>query len=139
MSAKLEVSGLRRNRRHHRHHDRRRHHRDDFAVEGIQEAGRELSRRFANLRRRCQARRLVEAIRHCDCRVVNELFEFHCRAIHFFKKPGFDCVRICCTFGRDSAVISFDICVRRRFDECRRHDCGCGRHGFGFDGENRFF
>ncbi|WP_238188209.1 hypothetical protein [Paenibacillus sp. L3-i20] len=156
MSTKLEISGLnrgrrgsvagdfRRHRKHHRHHRRD----DDFAVEGIQEAGRDLSRKFANLRRRCQARRLVEAIRHCDCRVVNELFDWHCRAINFFKKPGFDCVRICCSFGRHSAVISFTICVRRRFDGCHRHGfdgCGCNRFdgfnrgGFGFEGDGVFF
>lgn len=116
MSAKLEIShvGYGRGRRVAGAMDRRR--RDDFAVEGIQDAGRDLSRKFANLRRRCQARKLVAAIRHCDCRAVNELFNWRCRAINFYKRPGFDCVKICCSFGRGSAVISFDICVRSLYN-----------------------
>lgn len=97
---------------------RDRDRRDDFAVEGIQEAGRDLSRKFAKLRRRCQARRLVAAIRHCDCRTVNELFNWRCRAINFYKRPGFDCVTISCRFGRGSAFITFDICVRSLFNGC---------------------
>ncbi|MFD0589543.1 hypothetical protein ACFQZE_16260 [Paenibacillus sp. GCM10027627] len=127
-----EVAGeFHRRRKHRKHHHRRHHRREDFAVEGIQEAGIDLSKKFAKLRKRCEARRLVEAIRRCDHRTVNEIFDWRCRAIHFFKKPGFDCVKICCSFGRGSAVISFDICVRSLHHH-RGFCCG------GFFG-NRFY
>ncbi|MFF2889827.1 hypothetical protein [Paenibacillus sp. NPDC057967] len=130
MSAKAEISGLRNGRgvagvstgrrRHHRKHHRRH---DDFAVEGIQDLGGELSRSFAKLRKRCKARKLVAAIRRCDRRAINEIFDWKCREICFFRKPGFDCVKISCCSRRGSAVITFDICVRS-LNRC--HGGGCG-------------
>lgn len=132
MSVKSEISGLRNGRSvagvsegRRRHH----HHRDDFAVEGIQDMGRDLSRSFAKLRRRCKARKLVAAIRHCDRRAVNEIFDWKCREICFFKKPGFDCVKISCCFGRGSAFVTFDICVRS-LNRCNGY--GNGFYGNGF-------
>ncbi|RJE84261.1 hypothetical protein D3P07_23100 [Paenibacillus sp. 1011MAR3C5] len=129
MSAKAEISGLRNGRRvAGASTGRRRHHHDDFAVEGIQDLGGELSRSFAKLRRRCKARKLVAAIRHCDRRAINEIFDWKCREICFFKKPGYDCVKISCCSGRGSAVITFDICVRSLN---RRNGYGYGG-GYGF-------
>lgn len=115
------ISGRRR-RRHHRHH--RHHRREDRAVEGIQQAGRELSDTFRRLQRRCKARKLVEAIRRCDAHTVNRLLDRDCRVHCFFRKPGFDCVKICCRFGRgDSAFVTFDICVRSVSNEFFHHRC----------------
>jgi len=135
MSAKTKISGLGKGskavfvsggrRRHHRRHHRRH---EDFAVEGIQEMGADLSRSFAKLRKRRKARRLVAAIRHCDRRAINEIFEWRCREICFFRKPGFDCVKISCCFGRGSAFVTFDICVRS-LNRCCGFDGGF-RNGF---------
>lgn len=102
MSEKLTLS-----------HYRRRHHRDsDSAVEGVQQAGRVLSDTFKELERRCKARRIVAAIRHCDARAVNSVLDRHCRVQCFFRRPGYDCVKICCSFNGGATVVSFDICVR---------------------------
>ncbi|MCR2804210.1 hypothetical protein [Paenibacillus soyae] len=131
MSANLQVSHNRRRgnnvagamngrRKHHHHHH---HRRDDFAVEGIQDAGRVLGARFNDLRKRCKARRLVAAIRHCDARTIHDLFGHHCRVVCFFKRPGYDCVKLSCSFDRGAAVVTFDICVRSLNRGC---GCGCG-------------
>lgn len=136
MSAKLKVSNWRRRRVAGAMNGRRRrnhHRRDDFVVEGVQDMGRELGQKFNNLRRRCKARKLVAAIRHCDHRAVNELFDWHCRSIHFYKRPGYDCVRICCSFNRGAVVVSFDICVRSLYN-----GYGNGFYGNGYNG-NGFF
>ena len=130
MSANLQVSHLKRSgnnvagamsgrRKHH-------HHRDDFAVEGIQDAGRVLGAKFNNLRKRCKARKLVAAIRHCDARTIHDLFGHHCKVLHFFKRPGYDCVKLCCSFDRGAAVVTFDICVRSL-----NRGCGNGFYGNG--------
>jgi hypothetical protein len=117
MSEKMKVSSF-------RHHDR-----IEFDVAGVQDAGRQLSRTFRRLRNRRNARRLVEAIRHCNHHEVNRLLSRDCRAVCFFKKPGFDCVKIACGFGRrNSVIVSFDICVRSLHDRCGR-GCGCGGYG----------
>ncbi|WP_168118687.1 hypothetical protein [Paenibacillus sp. HB172176] len=105
MSEQLTLSNI----RHRRHH---RHHHFDPAVEGIQDAGRDLSKTFAKLEKRCKARRIVHAIRNCDARAVNSVLDHHCRVQCFFKRPGYDCVRICCSFNRGAATVTFDICVR---------------------------
>ncbi|MHA7966595.1 hypothetical protein ACX93W_21010 [Paenibacillus sp. CAU 1782] len=132
MSKKMKVSGWNRvgdvagaSRRKCRR--RRRHHREEFAVEGIQEVSRDLSRTFARLRNRRNARMLVHAIRHCDARTINFLLAGHrSRVVCFFRKPGFDCVKIC-SFGRDgAATVTFDICVRSLHN-------GYG-NGFGYGG-----
>ncbi|MDQ6421338.1 hypothetical protein RB620_18080 [Paenibacillus sp. LHD-117] len=115
MSDRLEISGCYSGDHRHRGN----------AVRGVQEAGRELSQSFARLRKRSNARKLVAAIRHCDFRAVNRLLDRDCRAVCFFKKPGYDCVKIACGFGRNnSAIVNFDICVRSL-----RHRCGGGCGG----------
>ncbi|MCU6712799.1 hypothetical protein M6D81_29265 [Paenibacillus sp. J5C_2022] len=122
MSARVEISGWNRRRvggAFKRRHRRRRRFFDDSAVEGIQEAGKVLGADFNNLRRRSQARKLAAAIRHCDARAVNNLFDFPCRTVCFFKRPGFDCVKICCFFGRGSVNITLDICVSQRTGDIR--------------------
>ncbi|MHA6482311.1 hypothetical protein ACX1C1_10480 [Paenibacillus sp. strain BS8-2] len=111
------------------HHGHR--HRRGRAVAGVQEAGRELSNTFGKLRKRSNARKLVAAIRHCDARAVNRLLTSDCRTVCFFKRPGHDCVKVACGFGRaGAAIVTFDICVRNAFD--RGHGCGCGGFGNGF-------
>lgn len=117
------------------HHGNR--HRRGNAVRGVQEAGRELSNTFGKLRRRSDARRLVAAIRHCDAREVNRLLTTDCRTVCFFKKPGYDCVKVACGFGRRGAtIVTFDICVRNAFDH---GGCGCGGgYGGGFGGYNGY-
>lgn len=89
-------------------------HRRDPAVEGIQDAGKELSKIFKRLEHEEVAERLVRAIRCHDARAVQNIIGCDCRVVHFFCTDRSDCVRICCSFGRDHAVtISFDICIRR--------------------------
>lgn len=138
MSAKLKISHRRNDRvagvvngRRKRHHHRRRF--DDFAVEGVQDMGRELSNAFNKLRRRRKARKLVAAIRHCDHRAVNEIFDWRCRSVHFFKRPGYDCVKICCSFDRGATFVTFDICVRSLYN-----GYGNGFYGNGFYGNGVF-
>lgn len=114
-----------------------RHHRRGGAVRGVQEAGSELSDTFGKLRKRCNARKLVAAIRHCDARAVNHLLTRDCRTVCFFKRPGYDCVKVACGFGRRGAtIVTFEICVRNAFDR----GCGCGfGGGYGGGYGNGFF
>lgn len=127
MSAKMEISHCCNARRSRGRvggassRRRRRHRRVDFAVEGIQDAGRELSDLFRRLRRRRNAERLVAAIRHRDVCAIKHLLGCHCKVEFFFCRPGYECVKICCSFNRGAATVSFDICVRRLFDE--RQQC----------------
>lgn len=95
--------------------NRKRRRRNDTAVEGVQESGRVLSRFFDKLERRCKARKLVDAIRRCDAWAVQDLLDDRrCRVLGFCPRPGFDCVKICCVFGRRrNVVVTFDICVSR--------------------------
>lgn len=127
MSKKMNVSGC--NRRSCRRKHRRR---EEFAVEGIQDVSRDLSRTFARLRNRRNARRLVDAIRRCDAATIHFLLAGHrSRVVCFFRRPGFDCVKIV-TFGRDgAATVTFDICVRSLHHGFRNE--------FGFGGEFGFF
>lgn len=107
-------------------YDRGNWNRRGGAVRGVQEAGRELSHTFGKLRRRRDARRLVAAIRHCDAREVNRLLTSDCRTVCFFKRPGYDCVKVACGYGRAGAtIVTFDICVRSAYDQ----GCGCGNGG----------
>lgn len=108
-------------------YDRGNWNRRGGAVRGVQEAGRELSNTFGKLRRRCDARKLVAAIRHCDAREVNRLLTSDCRTVCFFRRPGYHCVKVACGFGRAGAtIVTFDICVRDAYN----HGCGCGNGGY---------
>ncbi|OBZ11177.1 MULTISPECIES: hypothetical protein [Bacillales] len=96
--------------------------RQDPAVEAMQEAGKELSDIFRQLKDERTAEMLVRAIRCRDARAIQHLLDCHCRVVHFFCTRDKDCVRICCSFGRNHDVtVTFDICVRRVFDERRRN------------------
>ncbi|MGG1633987.1 hypothetical protein [Paenibacillus sp. NRS-1760] len=95
--------------------------REDPAVEAMQEAGAELSDIFKQLKDERTAAKLVRAIRCRDARAVQSLIDCHCRVVNFFSTRDKDCVRIFCAFGRNQDVtVSFDICVKREVDECRR-------------------
>lgn len=95
--------------------------RRDPAVEGVQEAGKELSQIFKHLKNEEVAERLVRAIRCHDARAVQRIIGCECRVVHFFCTHRSDCVRICCSFGRDRDVtVSFDICIKRREDHRNR-------------------
>ncbi|MBD2872904.1 hypothetical protein [Paenibacillus arenilitoris] len=90
----------------------------DPAVEGVQEAGKELSEIFRQLKNEEVAEKLVRAIRSRDAKTINCLLDCDCRVVNFFSTREFDCVRISCRFGRyNDVVITFDICVRRVRDE----------------------
>jgi len=96
--------------------------REDPAVEAMQEAGKELSDLFKQLKDERTAANLVRAIRCRDARAVQSLLDCHCRVVSFFSTRDKDCVRIFCSFGRNHDVtVTFDICVRREQDECRRN------------------
>lgn len=95
---------------------------EDPAVESMQEAGKELSDIFKQLKDRQTAAKLVRAIRCRDAKAVQSLLGCDCRVINFFCTHDKDCVRICCQFGRyNDVTVTFDICVKRVKDECRRH------------------
>ncbi|OBR62397.1 hypothetical protein A7K91_01920 [Paenibacillus oryzae] len=137
MSKKMKVSGWERGAVRGAYRGKRKfHHHEDFAVEGIQEISRDLSKTFARLRCRRNARRLVHAIRCCDAATINCLLAgCHSRVVCFFKKPGYDCVKIC-SFGRGgAATITFDICVRSL---CNGYGNGYG-YGGGYGGGYGFF
>ncbi|WP_028612737.1 hypothetical protein [Paenibacillus harenae] len=95
----------------------------DPAVEGVQEAGKELSKIFDQLRNENVAEKLVKAIRCHDARTIQRLLDCDCRVVSFFRMRDKDCVRICCQFGRyNDVTVTFDICVRSVQDQCRRHN-----------------
>ncbi|RCW47842.1 hypothetical protein [Paenibacillus prosopidis] len=97
--------------------------RQDPAVDAMQEAGKELSDIFRQLRNEDVAERFVRAIRCRDARAVQMLLDCNCRVVDFFSTRDQDCVRICCAFGRYSDVTTtFDICVRSIQDDCRRNN-----------------
>ncbi|KRE47945.1 hypothetical protein [Paenibacillus sp. Soil522] len=97
---------------------------EDPSVESMQEAGKELSDIFRQLEDRQTAAKLVRAIRCRDAKAVQSLLDCDCRVVNFFCTRDKDCVRICCQFGRfNDVVITFDICIKRVQDECRRHNC----------------
>ncbi|SFI73992.1 hypothetical protein SAMN02799624_01960 [Paenibacillus sp. UNC496MF] len=86
--------------------------RRDGAVEGIQEAGADLSDLFCQLKNPVVAAKLVRAIRCRNRKIVEELIGANCQVVCFFHQGRFSCVRIACTFGNCCDVrISFDICV----------------------------
>lgn len=86
--------------------------RRDGAVEGIQEAGADLSRFFGHLENPVTAARLVRAIRCRNRKVVEELIGSNCQVVCFFHQGRYACVRIACVFGECCNVrITFDICV----------------------------
>jgi hypothetical protein len=92
--------------------------RRDGAVEGIQEAGADLSDLFHQLKNPVCAARLVRAIRCRNRRGVEELIGANCNVVCFFHHGRMSCVRIECVFGQCCDVrISFDICVSNQF--CR--------------------
>lgn len=94
----------------------------DPAVEAMQDAGKELSDIFKQLKDEQTAAKLVRAIRCRDARAVQSLLDCKCRVVCFFRSRDKDCVRICCAFGRNHDVtVTFDICVKREQDECRRN------------------
>ncbi|HTG67964.1 MAG TPA: hypothetical protein VL921_01800 [Candidatus Udaeobacter sp.] len=98
---------------------------EDPSVESMQEAGKELSDIFKQLKDRQTAAKLVRAIRCRDARAVQSLLGCDCRVVNFFCTRDKDCVRICCQFGKfNDVTVTFDICVKRVQDECRRrHHC----------------
>ena len=86
--------------------------RRDGAVEGIQEAGADLSDLFCQLKNPVVAAKLVRAIRCRNRKVIEELIGANCEVVCFFHQGRFACVRIACVFGNCCDVrISFDICV----------------------------
>ena len=114
-----------------RDHDCHRSSRRDPAVEGVQDAGKELSKVFGKLKNEEVAERLVRAIRRHDARAVQQIVGCDCHVVDFFRTRNADCVRVRCSFGpyRD-VVVSFDICVRRAVDDIsdrqdRPHNNGC--------------
>ncbi|WP_308637736.1 hypothetical protein [Paenibacillus silvisoli] len=87
-------------------------HRRDGAVEGIQEAGQDLSELFCQLRSPETAAKLVRAIRCRNRKVVEDLIGQNCHVVCFFHQGRMACVRIACVFGECCDVrITFDICV----------------------------
>ncbi|MCM3630381.1 hypothetical protein M3194_23905 [Paenibacillus glycanilyticus] len=105
------------------------HDRQDPAVEGVQDAGKELSKVFGNLRNEEVAEKLVRAIRRHDARTVQKLVGCDCRVVDFFRTRNADCVRVRCSFGRwKDVVVTFDICIRRAVDDISdqpHHNGGC--------------
>lgn len=96
--------------------------RTEPAVEAMQVAGSELSDLFKQLKDEQTAEKFVKAIRCRDARAIQCLLDCHCRVVCFFCTHEKDCVRICCSFGRNHDVsVSFDICVKRVQDPCRRN------------------
>ncbi|GLX67412.1 hypothetical protein [Paenibacillus glycanilyticus] len=115
------VGGVESGNNNGRHHCD--NHREDPAVAGVQDMGKELSKVFANLKNEENAERLVRAIRNHDARTINKLVGCDCRVVDFFRTRNADCVRVRCSFGpyKDVAV-SFDICVRRAVDDISDRD-----------------
>ncbi|SFE82990.1 hypothetical protein SAMN05216378_4232 [Paenibacillus catalpae] len=106
------VGGVESGGNNHRHCD---NDHQDPAVEGVQDAGKHLSKVFDNLKNERVAEKLVRAIRDHDAQAVQCLVGCHCRVVDFFRTRNADCVRVRCSFGRyRDVVVSFDICVRRR-------------------------
>ncbi|QHW31597.1 hypothetical protein GZH47_12595 [Paenibacillus rhizovicinus] len=92
--------------------------RRDPAVEGIQEAGADLSDLFHQFKNPVVAAKVVRAIRCRNRKLLEELIGANCHVVCFFHQGRFSCVRIECTFGQCCDVrISFDICVSNQF--CR--------------------
>ncbi|REE78795.1 hypothetical protein A8990_12472 [Paenibacillus taihuensis] len=86
--------------------------RRDGAVEGIQEAGQDLSNLFCHLRSPENAAKLVRGIRCRNRKLVNSLLGDNCEVVCFFHQGRYACVRIACVFGECCDVrITFDICV----------------------------
>lgn len=98
---------------------------DDPAVEGIQDAGKELSCIFNFMQNRAVAEELAKAIRWRESRVVQEILRHcgcDCKVVAFFCTNESDCVRICCEFGKWNEVkVTFDICIKRRKSSCGRY------------------
>lgn len=95
--------------------------RQDPAVNAMQDAGKELSDIFKQLKDENVAAQFVRAIRCRDARAVQMLLGCDCRVVDFFCTRDQDCVRISCAFGRyNDVTTTFDICVRRIQDVCRR-------------------
>ncbi len=91
----------------------------DPAVLAMQEAGGDLSKLFKQLKDEETAEKLVMAIRHRNAKAVQQLIGCHCKVLAFFCSHNKDCVRICCSFGRNhEVVISFDICVKKAENPC---------------------
>lgn len=113
------------------HHHCSNGNRQDPAVAGVQDAGKELSKVFAKLKSEEVAERLVRAIRRHDARAVQQIVGCDCRVVDFFRTRNADCVRVRCSFGPyKDVVVSFDICVRRAVDDIsdrqdRPHHNGC--------------
>ncbi|MBW7459463.1 hypothetical protein ACFOLF_15275 [Paenibacillus sepulcri] len=84
----------------------------DSAVEGIQEAGRDLCKLFCQLKDADNAAALVRAIRCKNRKVVDSIIGDNCSVVCFFNQGRSSCVRISCVFGECCDVrITFDICV----------------------------
>ncbi|MFX3633265.1 MAG: hypothetical protein ACE3L7_15375 [Candidatus Pristimantibacillus sp.] len=95
--------------------------RKDSAVDAVQDAGKELSQLFGQLKDEDTAEKLVRAIRCRDARTIQRIIGCDCRVVHFFCTSFSDCVKICCVFGKcHDVTISFDICIKRRSDCCQR-------------------
>jgi|GEM_PF-1063450 hypothetical protein len=118
------VGGVESGGNRHCHNDRQ-----DPAVAGVQDAGKELSKVFGNLKCEENAEKLVRAIRRQDAKAVQHLVGCDCRVVDFFRTRNADCVRVRCAFGPyKDVVVSFDICVRRAVDDIsdqRHHHNGC--------------
>lgn len=97
---------------------------EDPSVESVQEAGKQLSDLFGQLEDKRNAAKLVRAIRCRDAKAVQSLLDCcDCRVVNFFCTRDKDCVRICCQFGRfNDVTVTFDICIKRVEDECRRNN-----------------
>lgn len=93
----------------------------DPAVQGVQEAGKELSDFFKKLKCEENAETLVRAIRDRNEKAIQCLLDCNCKVVCFFSTRDQDCVRICCSFGRwNDVTVTFDICIKKLFDPCRR-------------------
>ncbi|WP_274648836.1 hypothetical protein [Paenibacillus humicola] len=89
--------------------------RSDNAVEGIQEAGKDLCDLFCSLKNREVAAALVRAIRCRNKKLIEKLIGINCQVVAFFNQGRMSCVRISCVFGECCDVrITFDICVSNR-------------------------
>jgi hypothetical protein len=84
----------------------------DGAVEGIQDAGKDLCHLFCMLKDERVAAALVRAIRCKNKKVIEDLIGPNCHVVCFFQQGRLSCVRISCVFGECCDVrITFDICV----------------------------
>jgi hypothetical protein len=96
-------------------------HQTDPAVLAMQEAGGDLSKLFKQLKDEAVSEMLVKAIRQRNAKAIQCLLGCHCKVLAFFCCHNKDCVRICCSFGRNHEVtISFDICVKKAENPCGR-------------------